>query len=264
MEYHWSEQEQQDAEFFSHDDAAYVHRGDGLSAYDEADGVDYVHRQLGATMGQYIAFQVFRILLPLVIFVFCFWCHDRRRGSDARGGQIFPPTVELTQEQIAAQEEDRKTMLKETLVFKGVVETDEEAPTPSSKEVVKGDIYIPSTSSVPVSTRLMEDPFAEDEAPTCPICMVEYEEGDTICWSPNPECTHAFHWECISQWLLKHDECPQCRNNYLNKSTPTEMGNEAAGEESGGSRQASLSPRASAVAFRIAVLRGDEGLYGSR
>jgi hypothetical protein len=50
---------------------------------------------------------------------------------------------------------------------------------------------------------------------TCSICLLGYEEGDHIAWSRNPACNHAFHEECIVQWLMKHDECPNCRNSYF-------------------------------------------------
>ena len=49
----------------------------------------------------------------------------------------------------------------------------------------------------------------------CPICINEYDDGDEICWSQNPDCNHFFHCECISEWLLRHDECPCCRSNFL-------------------------------------------------
>jgi hypothetical protein len=27
----------------------------------------------------------------------------------------------------------------------------------------------------------------------CPICLVEYAEGEVICWSQNSKCHHYFH-----------------------------------------------------------------------
>lgn len=51
----------------------------------------------------------------------------------------------------------------------------------------------------------------------CAICLTPYEVGDEICWSPNPECNHVFHHNCIEHWLLKHDECPMCRASYISK-----------------------------------------------
>ena len=50
----------------------------------------------------------------------------------------------------------------------------------------------------------------------CPICIERYKEGEEIAWSLNERCHHAFHYGCISDWLMKHDECPMCRMNYLN------------------------------------------------
>lgn len=50
---------------------------------------------------------------------------------------------------------------------------------------------------------------------TCAICLLEYEEGDEICWSHNKHCHHAFHKDCMLEWLLRHDECPCCRHHYL-------------------------------------------------
>jgi len=49
----------------------------------------------------------------------------------------------------------------------------------------------------------------------CPICSEEYKPGDDIAWSKNEECVHAFHTDCIVPWLMDHDDCPMCRNDYL-------------------------------------------------
>ena len=59
----------------------------------------------------------------------------------------------------------------------------------------------------------------------CPICLETYKAGEDVAWSHNEECFHAFHLECIVDWLMKSDECPMCRENYLN------MGAETAQEE---------------------------------
>ena len=49
----------------------------------------------------------------------------------------------------------------------------------------------------------------------CSICLEAFEAGEEVSWSRNTECNHCYHQECISQWLIKHDECPVCRNDYL-------------------------------------------------
>jgi Ring finger domain len=43
----------------------------------------------------------------------------------------------------------------------------------------------------------------------CPICLSGCNKGDIIIVSKY--CTHAYHKECILEWLEKHDECPCCR-----------------------------------------------------
>lgn len=60
----------------------------------------------------------------------------------------------------------------------------------------------------------------------CQICLADFEVGDKICWSNNPECVHTFHIGCLEPWLMKHDECPLCRCKYLvpqKKEPPSEM-----------------------------------------
>mmetsp|Transcript_9891 Transcript_9891/g.14874 ORF Transcript_9891/g.14874 Transcript_9891/m.14874 type:complete len:199 (+) Transcript_9891:92-688(+) len=61
-----------------------------------------------------------------------------------------------------------------------------------------------------------QEPVAVDYRKQCPICIDEYQIGDDICSSPNKkECTHKFHVECMTEWLLKHNNCPLCRADYL-------------------------------------------------
>jgi Ring finger domain len=50
----------------------------------------------------------------------------------------------------------------------------------------------------------------------CTICLCAYEDGDQITWSTETLCQHAFHTECIVQWLAKKEEprCPVCRQEF--------------------------------------------------
>jgi hypothetical protein len=61
-----------------------------------------------------------------------------------------------------------------------------------------------------------------DSKKQCPICLDDYGIGDEICSSPNHECPHVFHLECMSEWLMKRNECPLCRADYLKVSTDDE------------------------------------------
>ncbi len=57
---------------------------------------------------------------------------------------------------------------------------------------------------------------------TCAICLSDYVEGDTVCWSKNSSCRHVFHQHCLLPWLVSHDTCPSCRWNFFaEKDTST-------------------------------------------
>lgn len=50
---------------------------------------------------------------------------------------------------------------------------------------------------------------------TCALCIDEYEVGDEVVWS-NLLCSHAFHKECLMQWLSKGKKrCPICRHWFV-------------------------------------------------
>ncbi|KAI0075124.1 hypothetical protein K474DRAFT_1564301, partial [Panus rudis PR-1116 ss-1] len=49
---------------------------------------------------------------------------------------------------------------------------------------------------------------------TCPICIVDFEEGDDLRVLPC-EGHHRFHRECVDQWLLELSaSCPICRQDF--------------------------------------------------
>jgi hypothetical protein len=49
----------------------------------------------------------------------------------------------------------------------------------------------------------------------CALCIDDYEPGDEVVWS-SLECPHAFHKECIVQWLSKGKKrCPICRHWFV-------------------------------------------------
>ena len=45
----------------------------------------------------------------------------------------------------------------------------------------------------------------------CAICMGDFAESERLKVLPCSEL-HAFHEECIQQWLSKQSSCPLCRN----------------------------------------------------
>jgi Ring finger domain len=51
----------------------------------------------------------------------------------------------------------------------------------------------------------------------CAICLCQYEVGDTVVWSCRRLCKHAFHVDCMVDWLTKMRDgtpCPCCRQEF--------------------------------------------------
>jgi len=50
----------------------------------------------------------------------------------------------------------------------------------------------------------------------CAFCMEDYEEGCEVIYSENQHCSHAFHKDCLMQWLSKGKKrCPVCRHWFV-------------------------------------------------
>lgn len=104
--------------------------------------------------------------------------------------------------------------------------SDSASPSPASrgkreKKQRKGQAQANESSSLSESRRFLRRFHAEQEK-GCSICLCDYSDGDHICFSHNPNCTHFFHIECITDWLITHDVCPYCREDYLAKPAPPE------------------------------------------
>lgn len=52
----------------------------------------------------------------------------------------------------------------------------------------------------------------------CVVCLSKFEDIEILRLLPN--CKHAFHIDCIDQWLEKHSSCPLCRQK-VNAEDPT-------------------------------------------
>jgi Ring finger domain len=51
----------------------------------------------------------------------------------------------------------------------------------------------------------------------CAICLAPYEKDEEVVWSSNRLCKHAFHLDCMMDWLIKSFDgtpCPCCRQDF--------------------------------------------------
>lgn len=55
-----------------------------------------------------------------------------------------------------------------------------------------------------------------EEGEVCPICLLEYEEGDEIRCLP---CNHFFHKDCVDSWLVNNSSCPTCRQSICTNAS---------------------------------------------
>jgi hypothetical protein len=54
------------------------------------------------------------------------------------------------------------------------------------------------------------------QSDSCCICLEAYRPGDRICAATTTSCDHAFHKECIFEWLQNdHNDCPLCRADLM-------------------------------------------------
>ena len=80
--------------------------------------------------------------------------------------------------------------------------------------MITGTVH-PSTSSAQRSQGSdVVDPAAIGRE-TCPICIVDFEEGDDVRVLPCPG-HHRFHKDCVDPWLLElSTSCPICREGMF-------------------------------------------------
>lgn len=57
--------------------------------------------------------------------------------------------------------------------------------------------------------------FPDHSDRECPICMERFVVGDIVSWSSYDKCSHVYHHQCIKEWLLRHNNCPFCREVFL-------------------------------------------------
>ncbi|KAJ7462333.1 hypothetical protein B0H11DRAFT_2055252 [Mycena galericulata] len=70
----------------------------------------------------------------------------------------------------------------------------------------------PSSSLQPPNAEAIPDAIGRE---TCPICIVDFEEGDDLRILPC-DGAHCFHQSCVDPWLLElSTACPICRQDFI-------------------------------------------------
>ncbi|GKV10525.1 hypothetical protein SLEP1_g21874 [Rubroshorea leprosula] len=118
----------------------------------------------------------------------------------------------------------RIVMLAEAL-FEVLDEIHQQSVVLSSRPSVSSIGSVPAPNevveSLPVKIYAKSHKLQTDEAAQCYICLVEYEDGDSLRILP---CNHEFHKLCIDKWLKEiHRVCPLCRGDICRSdSLPAE------------------------------------------
>lgn len=78
------------------------------------------------------------------------------------------------------------------------------------------------------------------------MCLSVFTDGEEI--RQLSECKHAFHVDCIEEWLKLHPNCPICRADVSDKQQTTEAAanvsvNGNVNRSSGGNRRVSATNR---------------------
>jgi hypothetical protein len=53
-----------------------------------------------------------------------------------------------------------------------------------------------------------ENDATDESEQCCPICLVDYADGDELRMLP---CNHCLHISCLDAWLARNPSCPSCR-----------------------------------------------------
>ncbi|EKM54538.1 uncharacterized protein PHACADRAFT_196968 [Phanerochaete carnosa HHB-10118-sp] len=161
------------------------------------------------------------------------------RVEDARAPVPIPKDIEAATVEVNKTRHTEQLELAELPAVRAMLATDnEDDKEPAygvSEEMRRGSLEAGSSSSQ-LSTPVVRPriPAARAEASTssamsmgdqdlvpdaigretCPICIVDFEEGDDLRVLPC-EGHHRFHQQCVDQWLLElSGSCPLCRQDF--------------------------------------------------
>ncbi|CAK9143698.1 unnamed protein product [Ilex paraguariensis] len=143
--------------------------------------------------------------------------HNRTGRCSCRIGSRDPNSNDDTNARASIS---RIVMLAEAL-FEVLDEIHQQSVVLSSQPSVSpiGSVPAPNevVESLPLKVYSKMQKHLKEEAAQCYICLVEYEEGDSVRILP---CQHEFHRTCVDKWLKDmHRVCPLCRGDICRSDT---------------------------------------------
>jgi hypothetical protein len=57
----------------------------------------------------------------------------------------------------------------------------------------------------------------------CAICLAEYELNERVSWSSNQDCTHAFHEDCVVEWLVSLGRTKSKNKRFTDEPTESQL-----------------------------------------
>lgn len=133
---------------------------------------------------------------------------------------FLPNSVQLAQLSATAEHDEHHHDLEGTVASTAGQEPREnnEAPEGTDQVDLRSQTRTADhgASRVPASAREIDTGMPESIGrETCPICIVDFEEGDDLRVLPC-EGKHRFHQSCVDPWLLElSGSCPICRQGKL-------------------------------------------------
>lgn len=94
-------------------------------------------------------------------------------------------------------------------------DTTNTATSPTNPRTLNQPTAATTTTTQCTTTETAMMSYSSLNSSLCHICLEGYKPGETIAFSPNPQCNHEFHQHCITDWLLKQRACPLCRYDFL-------------------------------------------------